>query len=184
MAWLDSYRDDLLKMAGYPVTHELVGVAIEFAEQAIESYTGRVWGLTKPFTMQVTIAAKSYALPLPPDTTLVTAVNGKPVPDGVTWSITGLGLKAISNDGRLIAWTPGVWTITGQHGSTLIPPAIIKAASLLVSAFISLSDAQRSQMLQASRGDLSYSMRYSQLPVPEAEMYLAPYVDRIAGGLV
>lgn len=183
MGWLDPYRDILLQMAGYPATHVLAGQALEYAEQAIEGYTGRIWGSSQPFSQRVYLAAKSYALPLPPDATSVATVNGEPAPAGVIWSLTALGLEATDAEGRPVAWAPGVWTVAGQRGSVFIPHAIFKAASLLISAYLSLSDPQRSQMANASRGDLSYSMRYAQLSVPEAETYLAPYAGRVAGGM-
>lgn len=184
MGWLASYADGLLRMAGYLSPHPLAGDALTYAEQAIESYTGRVWGSSQPFTQRVFTTAKSYALPLPPDATSVATVNGSPAPTGVTWSITALGLEATDAEGRPVAWAPGVWTVAGQRGSAAIPQGVLKAASLLINAYLSLSDAQRSQMANASRGDLSYSMRYAQLSVPEAETYLAPYANRIAGGLL
>lgn len=183
MSWLDPYRDILLQMAGYPATHVLAGQALEFAEQAIEGYTRRVWGSSQPFSQRVYLAAKSYALPLPPDASSVSTVNGEPAPSGVTWSLTALGLEATDAEGRPVAWAPGVWTVSGQRGSTTIPQNVLKAASLLIGAYLSLSDPQRSQMASASRGDLSYSMRFAQLSVPEAETYLAPYAGRVAGGM-
>lgn len=180
MPWLDPHRDTLLKMAAYPTTHELASAAIAHAEQTIERYTNRVWGSIQPFTSRVFMGAKSYALSLPSDTVLVQTVNGNPVASNITWHITSLGLEAVNDNGQRVAWGPGVWTIVGQRGTADIPLAVIKAASLLVNAYVGLSDAQRSQMAQANRGDMSYAMRYSQLPVPEAEIYLASYVNRVA----
>ncbi|PZA08638.1 hypothetical protein [Meiothermus sp. Pnk-1] len=183
MGWLAPYADDLLRMAGYPSPHPLAGDALTYAEQAIEGYTRRVWGSSQPFIQRVYLSAKSYVLPLPPDVTSVATINGEPAPAGITWTLTALGLEATDAEGRLVAWAPGVWTVAGQRGSAAIPQGVLKAASLLINAYLGLSDAQRSQMATASRGDLSYSMRYAQLSVPEAETYLAPYVNRIAGGL-
>jgi hypothetical protein len=183
VGWLDPHRDALLRMAGYPATHPLAAAALEYAEQAIDGHTGRIWGSSQPFTHRVHLAGRAYALPLPPDATSVATVNDLPPATGIVWTITPLGLEATDAEGKPVAWGPGVWVIAGQRGSITIPQGVLKAASLLINAYLALSDAQRSQFANASRGDLSYSMRYAQLPAPEAETYLAPYAQHIRGGL-
>ncbi|WP_156113871.1 hypothetical protein [Meiothermus ruber] len=120
---------------------------------------------------------------LPPDTQSVNTINGYPMPTGTNWVLTKDGLYRLEG-GALVHWQPGHYAVELVRGRTQIPFAVLKAASLLANAYLNLSDAQRSQFEQASRGDISYRMRFSQLIAPEAETWLGVYRNAVGGALV
>lgn len=181
--WLNPHRAQVLQMAGYPATHVLAEPALRYAETAIEAYTGCVWGSTRTETIIIRLTSLAMTLLLPPDTQSVNTINGYPMPTGTNWVLTKDGLYRLEG-GALVHWQPGHYAVELVRGRTQIPFAVLKAASLLANAYLNLSDAQRSQFEQASRGDISYRMRFSQLIAPEAETWLGVYRNAVGGALV
>jgi len=182
MAWLTSYRDMLLRQAGFPTSAPLAEAAIEYAEQTIERYTGRVWTALTPFEANVRLSARSYILPLPPGVTSVSAINGQPAQPGTSWRINALGLE-VDSASQAVVWQPGFYLIAGMRGSTDVSQSVLKAAALLVGYYLRLSDPERSRFQNYSRGDFTGEMRMSQLPVPEAEVLLSPLVSKVRVGV-
>lgn len=176
MGWLSPYVDRIFPMAGYPNTGSLEALA--FAEGLIEGYTRRIWGQSVLFTHKIRLAAKSLVLPLLPDVTAATALTGPVSTAGYTLEVTPYGLVAESG-GEPVIFEPGVWTLEGQRGSTIIPEPLIRAAALLINYYLGLADSERSRYQHIGIGDFSGGMRFSQLPVPEVEVLLNSYATRV-----
>lgn len=184
MSWLAAARARTFALAGFKPDHAQHLEAEAFAEALIERYTGRVFGASQAFAERVNLISKSYYLPLPVDTSTVTTVAqaGVTLPS-LAFQITSIGLAAYSTNDVPHLWQPGVYTITGQRGSTTVPEPIIKAASLLIGYYLRLSDPERSRFQGYNRGDFAGTLRFSELPVPEAEILLRPYASTVEVGL-
>jgi len=180
MAWLEAYADRIFPMAGYPNMSSLA--ALMFAEGLIEAYTRRIWGQAVPYTAKIRLAAKSLVLPLPSDALSATSLSGPVDTSGYTLEVSLYGLLAEAG-GKPVIFVPGLWTIQGNRGSTTVPKPLIRAAALLVNYYLGLADSERSRYQQVSIGDFSGGMRFSQLPVPEAETLLNTYVGRVEASL-
>lgn len=178
MGWLESYLPEIARASGFAETHAQMDSALAYAEQTIQAYTGQPWGASTAFTRTVYLEANSYVLPLPAGVSAISTINSEPAPSGATWQITSIGLVAL-RDGVRQLWRPGVYVITGTQGSSAIPQAIIKAASLLVGYYLRLSDPERSRYANYMRGDFTGTMRLYSLPVPEVETLLMPYAKRV-----
>lgn len=189
MGYLSTYADSIGSLAGFPADKE----SLAYAEELISAYTGCLFGVVPtPFTSNIRLEAASYQLPLPIDVQSVNTATGVGQ-DAITQATivmpaagVTLGLRLSRNllyaedaDGLPYRFGAGLWTVVGTRGYPNVPGAIIKAASLLVAAYLEPSDPDRSRFANLNLGDFGGTMRLSELPVPEAMQMLNAYRNRV-----
>ncbi len=186
MSYLEPHATHILTAAGFPTNHARAAQALACAQTLIDAFTRVTFGasLTNQ-TLIVPLSAGTTNIPVPPDVTAVqsVSVNGQPLETvyGVNASIElgrfGVGL-VVNGEDR--AWQPGRYTLIVTRGVQTVPQDVVKAASLLVAWFLALSDPDQSRYANLVMGDFSGSMRFTDLPVPEAQSLLTRWRSRVA----
>jgi hypothetical protein len=172
----------VLPLAGYPETHKDGKAALAYAEELITSYTGLTFGKSETGKIvTVNTVVKTMFLELPLDVTAVTGIA--PALAGGESFVLSPGKLERKNETGLLPWNAAYYQITVTRGIQTVPPVVNKAASLLVAHYLQLSDAERSKYLGTSQGDFSGTMRFDELPVPEASQLLRMYRSSVRMGV-
>ncbi|MBF6596084.1 MAG: hypothetical protein IVW51_16795 [Thermaceae bacterium] len=189
MGYLSAYADSIGSLSGFPANQE----SLAYAEELINAYTGCLFGAAPiTFTSKIRLEAASYQLPLPIDVQSVSTATGvgQDVITHVATVMPAAGvvlslrlnrnlLQAEDSGGLPYRFGSGLWTVAGTRGYPNVPGAVIKAASLLVAAYLEPSDPDRSRFANLNLGDFGGTMRLSELPVPEAMQMLNAYRNRV-----
>lgn len=172
----------VLPLAGYPESHKDGKAALAYAEELISHYTGLTFGKSETGKLVfVNTSVKTMFLELPLDVTAVTNLSPA-LASGESFVVSPGKLEKKNNTG-LLPWNAGYYQITTTRGIAEIPYVVSKAASLLVAHYLQLSDAERSRYIGTSQGDFSGTMRFDELPVPEASQLLRMYRSSVRMGV-